>query len=172
MARGGGSSQRKRRQPRALVKRILVVTEGEETEPQYVERLDTYLRSKESTTVVKRVGVGKDPLSVVRKCVELRDKAANTDKAYSICVCLVDVDNHASLGNACALAHRESILLLVSNLKFEAWLRWHAEDGRSALSSKQLDDRVAKLGLVQGKHLTPTFPIEKVHGSPARLILT
>lgn len=67
MARGGSSSQRKRRQPRALVKRILVVTEGEKTEPQYVERLDTYLRSKESTTVVKRVGVGKDPLSVVTK---------------------------------------------------------------------------------------------------------
>lgn len=165
MARGGGSSQRKRRQGRALVRRILVVTEGEETEPQYVERLDTYLRSRVSATVVKRVGVGKDPLSVVRKCIELRDKAVNADrdKAYDVCVCLVDVDNHTSLGEACALAHRESILLVVSNLKFEVWLRWHAEARLSVMSPTQLDHHVAKLGLVKNKHLTPAFPIEKVH---------
>lgn len=54
---------------------MLVVTEGTETEPQYVERLDAFLRSSEFTTHVKRVGVGKDPLRVVEKCVELRDKA-------------------------------------------------------------------------------------------------
>lgn len=169
VARRGGSSQRKRRQPRTLVRRILVVTEGEETEPQYVELLDTYLRSRESTTVVKRVGVGKDPLSVVRKCIELRKKAmrADPDKAYNECVALVDVDNHASLDEASLLARQESIMLVVSNLKFEVWLRWHAEDKRSVLSTTQLDDRVRQLGLVKGKHLTPTFPIHKVHDAYA-----
>lgn len=169
MAGGSGSNQRKRRRSRELVKRILVVTEGEKTEPQYVERLDTYLRSKESTTVVKPVGVGKDPLNVVRRCVELRSKAANADrdKAYSICVCLVDVDNHANLEAACTLARRESIILLVTNLKFEVWLRWHAEAKRSVLSTTQLDDLVEKLRLVKDKYLTPTFPIESVHDACA-----
>lgn len=111
---------------------------------------------------MKRVGVGKDPLKVVEKCIELRERAADTEKAYDACACLVDVDQHASLNDACVLAQNEQILLLVSNLKFEMWLRWHAEDRRSVLSSSQLDRRVAELCLVQGKSLPAGFPIEKV----------
>jgi hypothetical protein len=147
---------------RPAAQRILVVTEGELTERQYVERLNSYLRSKGSVTIVKPVGVGKDPLKVVQKCIELRDKEAGSDKAYDICVCLVDVDQHDSLSSACDLATRSSILLLISNLKFEAWLRWHAEKKRSALSSSQLDALTAKLGLVTDKSLALKFPIHAV----------
>jgi len=86
-------------------------------------------------------------MKVVRKGIEIRDKAASDKKDYDVCVCLVDVDQHEALPAACQLAARESILLLVSNLKFEAWLRWHVEDKHSALSTAQLDARTAKLGL-------------------------
>ncbi len=137
------------------------MTEGTETEPQYVEKLASFLRSRESSTHVRRVGVGKDPLKVVQKCIELRERAADTEKAYDACACLVDVDQHASLNDASALARKEQVLLLVSNLKFEMWLRWHAEDRRSVLSSSELDRCVARLGLVQGKALPANFPIEK-----------
>lgn len=51
---------------------------------------------------------------------------------------------------------------LVSNLKFEVWLRWHAEETTSSLSSSQLDERVAKLGLVKNKILLASFPIHEV----------
>lgn len=162
-ARGqSGRTSRPKRQP---ARRILVVTEGTRTEPQYVEGLNRYLRSRGTTAVVRSVPVGKDPMKVVQKGIEIRDKAASDEKDYDVCVCLVDVDQHEALPAACQLAARESILLLVSNLKFEAWLRWHVEDKHSALSTSQLDDLTTKLGLVTKKMLAPTFPFHAVHGA-------
>lgn len=158
-SREQGRRSRPKRQP---ARRILVVTEGTRTEPQYVERLNTYLRSKTSTTVVKSVGVGQDPLRVVEKCVELRDAAAGGEKAYDNCVCLVDVDQHHTLQDAARLAKREGVTLLISNLKFEAWLRWHAEDKRSVLTSAQLDERTQKLKLIKDKTLAAHFPFDSV----------
>jgi len=154
-----GEKQRPRRE---AARRILVVTEGTRTEPQYVERLNTYLRSKASTTIVKSVGVGEDPLRVVKKCVELRGAAAISEKAYDMCVCLVDVDSHATLDAAVTLARREGVQLLISNVKFEVWLRWHAEDKRSALTSSQLDTQVEKLKLIKDKILALHFPFDAV----------
>lgn len=55
--------------------------------------------------------------------------------------------------------------MLISNLKFEVWLRWHVEESRSVLTSDRLDQLVSKLGLLQGKALTPKFPIESVHAA-------
>lgn len=161
MARG----QRRRiaRPLRQPARRILVVTEGTRTEPQYVEGLNRYLRSKGATAIVKPVSVGKDPLKVVQKCIAKRDEAAKNDKDYDDCVCLVDVDEHSTLPAAIQLAERESIQLLISNLKFEAWLRWHAEDKQSALTSTQLDELTAKLGLVKDKLLSSAFPFNAVH---------
>ena len=138
------------------------MTEGTKTEPQYVERLNSYLRSRASTAVVKSVGVGQDPLHVVQKCVELRDIAASREKPYDVCVCLVDVDDHSKLNDAATLAGKESVLLLISNLKFEVWLRWHAEAKRSAMTSAQLDEHVEKLNLVQDKALSLQFPFDCV----------
>ncbi|MFC8046891.1 RloB family protein [Nocardia sp. NPDC057353] len=140
-----------------------MVTEGTRTEPQYVEGLNSYLRSRGATAVVKSVPVGKDPMKVVLKGIEIRDRAASDEKDYDVCVCLVDVDRHEALPAACRLAARESILLLVSNLKFEVWLRWHVEDKHSALNTSQLDELTAKLGLVSRKVLAPNFPFHAVH---------
>lgn len=155
-----GRTIRPRRQ---FARRILVVTEGTRTEPLYVEGLNRCLRSAGATAVVRSVAVGKDPMKVVQKCIDIRDKAVSEEKDYDVCVGLVDVDQHKTLPAACQLAARESILLLVSNLKFEAWLRWHVEDKRSALSTTQLDDLTAKLKLVTKKTLAPTFPFHAVH---------
>lgn len=159
----GAQHGRRGRPQRQLARRILVVTEGTRTEPQYVEGLNRYLRSKGATAIVKPVSVGKDPLKVVQKCVEKRDEAAQNDKGYDDCVCLVDVDEHQTLPAAVQLAEREKILLLISNLKFEAWLRWHAENKRSALTSTKLDELVTRRGLVKGKILSRSFPYHQVH---------
>lgn len=158
----GGKRRRSSRPKRQHVRRILVVTEGLQTEPQYVEGLNRHLKSKGSTAVVKSVKVGKDPLKVVQKCVDKRNEAARNDKQYDECVCLVDVDQHTSLDAAGQLAKKENIQLLISNLKFEAWLRWHVEDKRSALTSSQLDNVVADLGLIKGKMLSQRFPFDSV----------
>jgi hypothetical protein len=159
---GGKPGRRVSRPRRNLARRVLVVTEGRLTEPQYVEGLNRYLRGNGTTTVVKTIPVGKDPLNVVRKCIEIRDRAIKDKKSYDVCVCLVDVEQHKTLLAACKTAAKESILMLVSNLKFEVWLRWHIEDKRSSLTTVQLDDLMAKRGLVVKKMLTPTFPFSAV----------
>lgn len=160
-----GQPRRRARPRRQPMRRILVVTEGTRTEPQYVEGLNHYLRDGGATAVVKSVAVGKDPLKVVQKCMEKRDSEEGRGKDFDDCVCLVDVDQHETLPAARKLAERESILLLISNLKFEVWLRWHVEDKRSALTSAQLDDFTAKLGLVRGKFLSPSFPFHAVQAA-------
>ncbi len=152
-------SQRRQRPPRSEGKRVLVVTEGRLTEPQYVERLDSYLRNKGLVSVVKTVPVGKDPYAVVEKCVSLRDEASSDGREFDFCVCLVDVDSHTRLEQACTRAKGEGILLLISNVKFEVWLRWHVEDKRSALTSEQLDRLVEQHQLLSGKALANSFPI-------------
>ncbi len=153
---------RRPRPRRNLARRVLVVAEGTHTERQYVERLNGYLRARGATASAKSIGVGADPMRVVRKCVATRDEDARRGKGYDICVCLVDVDEHAKLTEACAYAAKESILLLVTNLKFEVWLRWHAEEKRSVLNSVELDRLAERLGLLANKALAPTFPIHGV----------
>lgn len=153
------------RQPRrADGRRILVVTEGTVTEPQYVQGLNAYLRTHGVTATVKTIGVGQDPVKVVENCIDLRESEESKGKeyAYDTCICLVDADRHLHLEEACRRAQEEGILLLVSNLKFEVWLRWHKERKDGRLSSRELDTVVNKLGLVKGKRLVARFPFENV----------
>lgn len=145
-----------------MARRVLVATEGVLTEPLYVEGLNSYLRAAGVTVTVQKVPVGRDPLKVVQKCIEVREKAKKSSKDFDICVCLVDVDQHASLASACSLAEEEGVLLLITNLKFEVWLRWHAEDRSGALSSSQLDRVAEDLGLMREKRLSVTFPFDGV----------
>ena len=141
--------------------RILVVTEGRITEPQYVEALNSYLRS--ATTHVKTAPVGSEPLTVVKKCMEHQAKDVARGTEYDHYVCLVDVDEHDKLQAACELAARQKIDVVICNLKVEVWLRWHKEDKRGALTSKQLDALMKNLGLMRAeKHLASDFPIDGV----------
>ncbi|RRO80524.1 hypothetical protein CXF37_08460 [Corynebacterium bovis] len=116
------------RRPRQLRRRLLVVTEGTRTEIEYLDALKAFIRSRTSAPDIVSAGVGSDPLTVVEHCIEKRDKAAQKDIPYDECFCLVDVDQHSTLDRARKRAKKENIHLLISNLKFEVWLRWHVED--------------------------------------------
>lgn len=154
--------QRKARPSRPEHRRLLVVTEGLATEKQYVERLTQYLRDSPVMVSVKAVGVGKDPLEVVKKCINLQHAASRSSKAYDQCVCLVDVDQHKTLDEAAKTARAANVGLLISRLKFEVWLLWHTSEKRAPLTSKQLDELMDKHQLLKDKHLPVRFPIEKV----------
>lgn len=161
MGRRSGAGRRSRPQ-RNLGSRILVVTEGLRTEPMYVEMLMSYLRSQGVVTVVKPVAVGRDPLRVVQKCLEKSREDEKRGKGYDHRVCLVDVDSHNNLNKAIDLAHSHGVELLISNIKFEVWLRWHSVGRNSAVTSSALDREVEGLGLIKDKKLSSDFPIENV----------
>jgi hypothetical protein len=147
---------------RPEIKRGLVVAEGTETERQYIERLGQHIRRGAAVVSVKVVGVGKDPLEVVTKCLALMEDAERKEKGYDWCVCLVDRDSHTTISDAATLAAKHGLLLLVTNLKFEMWLLWHVADVRAPRSSRELDQLMRKHNLLEGKNLSLRFPIDKV----------
>lgn len=160
MARGRSGGAARRRPQRRERSRILVVTEGKQTEPQYVELLQQFMQ--DAGAIIKSHGVGKDPRDVVEKCIELRDREAEAGKPYDSCYCLVDVDEHGTLDAAMRMAREEGIHLLISNLKFEVWLIWHLKDLGGERTSRELDDLVKKHGLMVGENLASGFPVKGV----------
>lgn len=168
-AKGGGprrssSHGRSSRPKRQVYRRILVASEGEITEAQYVQRLSQILRSEAVNVSVTTVHGASDPVSVVEKCIEKREREKKSQREpFDHCVCLVDVDTHAHLDEAISLAGEHGIQLIVTNLKFEVWLLWHVSDSLGAKSSHELDALMESHSLFQKqKHLAQNFPFDAV----------
>lgn len=82
MSRSRGSDVRRSgrgRRRREPLRRGLVVADGTKTEVQYVDSLKQLARGTHTT--VKTVGVGRDPLSVLKKALYLRNDASR-DEPY------------------------------------------------------------------------------------------
>ncbi|SER93763.1 hypothetical protein CCYS_13135 [Corynebacterium cystitidis DSM 20524] len=166
-------------------RRFLIVTEGEITEPQYFERLQQNLPTDRDYNLVirpkpKGKGIGtweSSPEAVVKKCLDYKtkdEKEHAEDKSgdrmpYEECFAVVDVDQWDTVASgkttsvlkrAIELAEENGINLVISNIKFEAWLLWHACD-HSETDSKKLDQRCEENKLLDGKKLTTSFPIDK-----------
>jgi hypothetical protein len=133
---GRGSDIRRRRPSRAERRRLLVVTEGEKTEPQYVLGLMRLLRATAvdvRSVDVQAAGVT-HPVGVVREAIRIARGALDQ---YDEVWALVDVDDHAGLQDACVLATDESVRLTISNPAFETWLLWHYQDQRASLTRSE-----------------------------------
>ena len=115
------------RKPR---KRILVVCEGEVTEPQYLEQ---FRRSRRNHLVVLEIsdkhGV---PRTLVDRAKEVKNDAAKRARrehddnlAFDEVWCVFDVDDHPHIPEACDKAKANNIRLAVSNPSFELWLLLH-----------------------------------------------
>lgn len=137
-------------------KRLLIVTEGEETEPQYFEGLARFARATGvDVYAAKVIGLGCDPLTLVRQAVRRRADAG--EDAYHEVWCVCDVDEHDKLPSAIVEARREKINLAITNPCFELWLLWHYRDyGRSA--NKRLLRQALKPYGITDKHLPGKFP--------------
>ena len=140
--RDGGGDLRRRppvRQPNPL---LLVVCEGEVTEPRYI---DSFRLAQGSTAVrVRVVSPGGDPRALVERAIELRDAAVvdarrggDPNLAYDEVWCVFDVDQHARFNEACGLAAEADIRVATSNPCFELWLVLHFADRTAHLSTAQ-----------------------------------
>ncbi|WP_330174499.1 RloB family protein [Streptomyces sp. NBC_01498] len=138
--------------------KILIATEGVNTEPQYFEKFTALVRAKAVRVVsVKPVGVGRDPLSVVNEAKRLRDLEKRSGDPYDAVWCVVDVDEHASLERACIEAGRLSIEIAISSPCFEIWLLWHFENRTSWVDANTLSKLLQKRG-ISGKNMSDRFP--------------
>lgn len=128
---------------------ILVVCEGEVTEPTYVNEFRQAYGA--NTVRVKVVAPGGDPFLLVDHAIHLRDEAAgragrerDDNLRYDEVWCVFDVDVHARLARALERARTASIQVAVSNPCFELWLLLHFVDQAGALSPRRVSERLRK----------------------------
>lgn len=100
--------------------RILIVCEGKETEPNYFSSFP----KMDNVSVVTAGGKG-SPSQVVKKAMELRDKAKQSP--YDAVWAVFDKDNFTDFKTAIDTAHREDIGCAWSNEAFELWFIYHFE---------------------------------------------
>ncbi|MFG2464870.1 RloB family protein [Streptomyces canus] len=148
--------------------KILIATEGVNTEPQYFEKFSALIRAKAVRVVsVNPVGVGRDPLSVVSEAKKLRDLEDKGGDPYDSVWCVVDVDEHASLERACIESRRSHVKIAISSPCFEIWLFWHFENRAAWIDATTLSRLLRKKGF-SGKSMPKGFPYAKYPEAMAR----
>jgi hypothetical protein len=117
-------------------RRILIVCEGEVTEPGYFRAFQHAVRNRRvHVEIARQHGV---PMTIVEIAVRLhaeskdearrqRDDNLLWDEVWGV----FDVDEHPNLEQACRLAVGSGILLAVSNPCFELWALLHFQDQRA-----------------------------------------
>ncbi|MCZ7417054.1 RloB family protein [Streptomyces sp. WMMC897] len=141
--------------------KILIVAEGRTTEPQYFEKFSALIRAKAVRVVsVKSVGIGRDPLRVVSEAKRIREVEKKGGDPFDSTWCVVDVDEHTNLEQACIEARRSRIAMAISSPCFEIWLLWHFENRTAWIDSEVLSRILRKYGF-SGKNMPDKFPYDK-----------
>ncbi len=114
--------------------RILVVTEGEVTEPEYLKGFEKAFRhSLIDVKYAKEHGL--DPHSLVKIAKVHKEEAENQAERegdrnlrYNSVWCVFDIDDHRTVSDAKQMARANNIELAISNPAIELWLLLHFQD--------------------------------------------
>ena len=123
--RGNLARREARRDP---VDRVLIVCEGEKTEPNYFRDLIRKYRLTAANVTI--AGAGADPLTVVEKAKALQEAERKADDRYDHVFCVFDRDEHKTFDEASRVAERNDIELARSWPCFEFWLLLHFTSAR------------------------------------------
>jgi len=128
--------QREKRDYRTREKRVrvLIVCEGEKTEPNYFNSIEKKL--PKGLVELKISGLGDNTINVVESAIELRNRAASTDIKYDFVWAVFDRDSFPAerFNEAVFLANRQKIKCAYSNEAFELWYLLHFEFYNTAIS--------------------------------------
>ena len=120
---------------RKISGRILIVCEGKETEPNYFSSFP----KMDNVSVVTTGGKG-SPSQVVKKALELRDKAKQSP--YDAVWAVFDKDNFTDFKTAIDTAQGKQIGCAWSNEAFELWFIYHFENPTSAISRNDYGSKI------------------------------
>jgi len=116
---------------------ILIVCEGENTEPSYFNQF------KLSSATVKSVGEGYNTVSLVNRAIQLAN-----EKNYEQVWCVFDKDDFSEndFNNAIQIAKANNFGLAYSNQAFEYWLILHFNDHQGGgMHRDDYDKKINKL---------------------------
>ena len=121
-------SLRRRQETREVRKTILIVTEGEKTEPDYFNGLRK--RWRLSTAEIEVVGKGATPSRVVEEAVSRKEKreqdcGKDLNDQYDEVWAVVDWDEHTDLDRALQAAKQAHVNVALSAPCFEFWYLLH-----------------------------------------------
>lgn len=123
-ARRRGEQRLERAAPTREIKpTILIVCEGENTEPSYFNQF------KLTSATIKAIGNGSNTISLVHEAADLKAK-----KTYEQVWCVFDKDTFPAenFNNAIIMAEARGMNVAYSNQAFEYWLILHFEDHQGA----------------------------------------
>ena len=124
MARPHSRNRLQRRSPaREPYDRVLIVCEGEKSEPTYFQAMVNHRRLSTANVVI--VGVGSDPRLLVVKAKRLKTREQRIGEQYDEVYCVFDRDEHAYFDTASGNARDAGIRLARSWPCFEYWLVVH-----------------------------------------------
>ena len=131
--------------------RVLIVSEGENTEPEYFRGFAKAFRNSRVTVeIAPEHGVPKTVVEVARdykkEAAEEAAREKDDNLAYDSVWCVFDIDEHPRVGEAKEMARDNGIDLAVSNPCFELRLLLHFQEHPG------MQDR-AKMGKMLTKHV-------------------
>ena len=130
MARGKPRKNLRRRGPkREAYDRVLIVCEGERTEPAYFDNLAR--RYRLSSANIEVVGTGVDPATIVKRAKQRREREIRQGERYDQTYCVFDQDEHPTFDRAFDDARNSGLKLARSWPCFEFWLLLHFRYSRS-----------------------------------------
>lgn len=122
--------------------RILIVCEGEKTEPNYFHGFPVNLE----IVAVDIEGAGANTTSVVRRAIELMQQARTAGQEYNQAWCVFDRDSFPAqnFNEALRLAEGTGIRVAYSNPCFELWYYLHYHFNDVAMDRHQYAERLTE----------------------------
>lgn len=122
-------------------KSILIVCEGEKTEPNYFRAF------RLSSAVVRVEGCGENTINLIKKAIDIRKKAKANDEIFDQVWCVFDRDSFPlqNFNEAISLARRKKINVAYSNEAFELWYLLHFHYYNSAITRDEYKKKLSEL---------------------------
>jgi len=126
------------------IRRLLIVCEGEKTEPNYFRK---FPEKPEVFDSIDIHGTGYNTVSLVNEAIRLKNEAEKRKEPYIEVWCVFDKDDFPieQFKNAIILARKNQIKCAYSNEAFEIWYMLHFNFYDSALSRKQYEEKLTEL---------------------------
>ena len=140
---------------------ILIVCEGEKTEPQY---FSGYRRAchnpRVNIIVADEHGVPKTLVEIAKQYKTEAEEDASREKddnlAYDSVWCVFDIDEHPLVPDAKQMARDNGIELAISNPCFELWLLLHFQDNPGMKDRNKIQKMLSKHVPEYDKHVEYT----------------
>ena len=133
--------KKNKRKARTVICRILIVCEGEKTEPNYFRSFDRY-RKGNVVYELTLDGGRMNTVGVVDKAISLRDKAnIPYDRVWAV----FDKDGFPAknFNTAIAKANQNHIECAWSNEAFELWYLYHFQNVTTGVSRKHYEEKIS-----------------------------